>query len=189
MKPLCRALRHEDAALRRNAAWALALSSLLEVLADKGAHEQTRVSAAGAFEEAVLHFVRDPAPLRPTVIPLCEMLKDETARIRLNAVTSLGAVLTRIGDQTALNQGMPSLLATLKDEKAEVRRGAVFALGWVAGHIKDKSLLREAVPALKQALEDEDEQVRAEAGTALRKIQEPAANAAADHSARQGEPG
>ena len=117
--PLLRTLRHQAAAARKNAAWALgaiddrrAVAALIGALKDTEAPVREQAAwALGAIGDE-------------TAVPaLIEALKDNAAKVREQAAWALGA----IGDSRATDP----LLPLLKDTDVGVRRQAAWALGVV----------------------------------------------------------
>jgi len=84
---------------------------------------------------------------------LIERLDDENAKIRLQAVESLG----KIGNKEAV----PALVGLLETEPDK------YPIIWALGEIGDKS----AVPALNKLLTSEDKYLKYNAKKALGKIQ------------------
>lgn len=146
---LAKAIKSDDAVVRKNAAWALGylkqkpeiVESLSALLADGDA--EVRSAAAWSLGQM---------QARQAVAALIRMLESEQTKDRLSAVESIG----RIGDKA----GVQPLILRLKDEDAEVR----YAVSSALGGIGDKA----AVDALRQtAAGDKDGRVRFAAGEAL----------------------
>jgi HEAT repeat protein len=140
-QPLTDQLDSSNAAVRRNAAWAIgeltnmppgerdgAVPRLITLLTD--ADEWVRTAAARALGE-----VRN----RSAVPALIATLSDRDEHVRELAVWAL----SELKDRRAV---APLCSVLLSDARAEVRRGAAEALGEIAS--------AEALPALKQALND-----------------------------------
>jgi len=147
--PLANQLISQDAAVRRNAAWAIgeltnmspgerddAVPQLVTLLSDSD--EWVRMAAARALGE-----VRN----RTAVPKLIATLSDSQWRVRELAVWAL----SELKDGRAV-AALCSVL--LSDSRVEVRRGAAEALGEIANP--------DALPSLKQALNDPNVSAKAQ---------------------------
>lgn len=159
VEPLIAALGHNNAVVRRNAAWAIgetrggssvnrrdAFEPLMAALLDEDAW--VRRAAAFAFGE-----IRDHRAARA----LISALGDSDYQVRDMAIYALG----EMKEARAIEQ-LSQLL--LKDDNWDVRVRAA----WALGEIRDP----QAVEALTAALNDEDGRVRSKAKWALSEIQE-----------------
>jgi HEAT repeat protein len=140
---LTKALRDEDAEIRKNAAWALfrmgpkAKGAVPALIAkSKDAQVDVRRFAIGALAKI------GPAA-REAVPALIERLKDEHGGVRRNAGWALGHIGAPAKD------AVPTLIVTLNDKDKAARDSAVWALGRIGPPAK------AAVPALIEALKIE----------------------------------
>jgi len=157
-RPLSQQLDNANAAVRRNAAWAIgeltnmmpgeradAAPQLINLLGDSD--EWVRMAAARALGE-----LRDERALTRLVAAL----GDDNWQVRQVVVWAL----SEMKDDRAVT-ALCSVL--LSDVRVEVRRGAAEALGEIASEA--------AVPSLKQALNDADSSVSTKAAWAISEIE------------------
>jgi len=157
-RPLSQQLDNSNAAVRRNAAWAIgeltnmmpgeradAAPQLINLLGDSD--EWVRMAAARALGE-----LRDERALTRLVATL----GDDNWQVRQVVVWAL----SEMKDDRAVT-ALCSVL--LSDVRVEVRRGAAEALGEIAS--------AAAIPSLKQALNDADSSVSTKAAWAISEIE------------------
>jgi HEAT repeat protein len=157
-RPLSQQLDNANAAVRRNAAWAIgeltnmmpgeradAAPQLINLLGDSD--EWVRMAAARALGE-----LRDERALTRLVATL----GDDNWQVRQVVVWAL----SEMKDDRAVT-ALCSVL--LSDVRVEVRRGAAEALGEIASEA--------AIPSLKQALNDADSSVSTKAAWAISEIE------------------
>jgi len=157
-RPLSQQLDNSNAAVRRNAAWAIgeltnmmpgeradAAPQLINLLGDSD--EWVRMAAARALGE-----LRDERALTRLVATL----GDDNWQVRQVVVWAL----SEMKDDRAVT-ALCSVL--LSDVRVEVRRGAAEALGEIASEA--------AIPSLKQALNDADSSVSTKAAWAISEIE------------------
>ena len=158
LRPLSQQLDNSNAAVRRNAAWAIgeltnmmpgeradAAPQLINLLGDSD--EWVRMAAARALGE-----LRDERALTRLVATL----GDDNWQVRQVVVWAL----SEMKDDRAVT-ALCSVL--LSDVRVEVRRGAAEALGEIASEA--------AIPSLKQALNDADSSVSTKAAWAISEIE------------------
>jgi len=158
LRPLSQQLDNSNAAVRRNAAWAIgeltnmmpgeradAAPQLINLLGDSD--EWVRMAAARALGE-----LRDERALTRLVATL----GDDNWQVRQVVVWAL----SEMKDDRAVT-ALCSVL--LSDVRVEVRRGAAEALGEIAS--------AAAIPSLKQALNDADSSVSTKAAWAISEIE------------------